>query len=203
MGVVLGLSAGLSPGPLLTLVISETLQHGVKAGVRVAFVPMITDLPIIALTLLLLARLTYFQEILGMITIAGSLFVLSLGYAGVRTRGLDLQVREPVAQSLTKGILANLLNPHPYLFWLSVGAPTITRAATRDLASPVLFLVGFYVLLVGSKVALALAVGRSRRLIVGKPYLYTMRLLGLLLMALALLLLHEGLILLGVVGESG
>lgn len=51
-GAALGLSAGFSPGPLLTLVLTETLHHGVKAGIRVALAPMITDAPIIVLTLL-------------------------------------------------------------------------------------------------------------------------------------------------------
>ena len=41
IGAALGLSAGLAPGPLLTLVISETLQHGVKSGVKVALAPVI------------------------------------------------------------------------------------------------------------------------------------------------------------------
>lgn len=50
IGAALGLSAGLAPGPLLTLVISETLQHGVKSGVKVALAPVITDLPITLLT---------------------------------------------------------------------------------------------------------------------------------------------------------
>jgi len=50
IGTLLGLSAGLAPGPLLTLVISETLQHDIKSGVKVALAPFITDLPIIILT---------------------------------------------------------------------------------------------------------------------------------------------------------
>ena len=56
-GVVFGASAGLSPGPLLTLVIRETLRHGTKEGLKVAAAPLLTDAPIIALSLLVLARL--------------------------------------------------------------------------------------------------------------------------------------------------
>jgi threonine/homoserine/homoserine lactone efflux protein len=37
--VVFGLSAGLSPGPLLTLVIAETLKRGIAAGIRIAVAP--------------------------------------------------------------------------------------------------------------------------------------------------------------------
>jgi len=54
IGLILGLSAGFAPGPLLTLVISETLQHDLKAGVKVALAPIITDLPIIIFTLFIL-----------------------------------------------------------------------------------------------------------------------------------------------------
>jgi len=49
-GTLLGLSAGIAPGPLLTLVISETLQKDIKAGIRVALAPMFTDVPIIVIS---------------------------------------------------------------------------------------------------------------------------------------------------------
>jgi len=35
-GIVLGLAAGMSPSPLLTLVVSETLKRGRGDGIRVA-----------------------------------------------------------------------------------------------------------------------------------------------------------------------
>jgi len=35
-GFLLGLSGGLAPGPLLTLVASETLRHGVRVGIGAA-----------------------------------------------------------------------------------------------------------------------------------------------------------------------
>jgi threonine/homoserine/homoserine lactone efflux protein len=71
MGAVLGLSSGFAPGPLLTLVISETLRHDMKAGVKVALAPMITDLPIIILTLFIFSKLSNFHDILGIISLSG------------------------------------------------------------------------------------------------------------------------------------
>ena len=78
MGSILGLSAGFAPGPLLTLVISETLQHDIKAGVKVALAPMITDLPIIMLTLFILVKLSGFHKVLGIISCMGGLFGISI-----------------------------------------------------------------------------------------------------------------------------
>jgi len=46
-GLMLGLTAGVAPGPLLTLVVSQTLRYGVREGIKIAIAPIFTDLPII------------------------------------------------------------------------------------------------------------------------------------------------------------
>lgn len=197
LGALLGLSAGFSPGPLLTLVISETLRHDVGAGVRVALAPVVTDLPIILLTLLVLSGLQGLHGILGAVSIAGSLFVLSMGWEALRTTGFDLELQGGERRSLRKGVLTNLLSPHPYVFWLGVGAPTMTRALGVHPLAPAAFIAGFYACLVGAKIALAVLVGRSRALFRGRAYVWTMRLLGAALVVLAFLLLRDGLQLMG------
>lgn len=197
LGALLGLSAGLAPGPLLTLVISETLRHDVRAGIRVALAPMVTDLPIILLTLFVLSRLAGFHGMLGAISIAGGFFILSMGYESLRTTGFDMKLQDAPRKSLRKGILTNMLSPHPYLFWLGVGAPTMAKALDEHLFAPAAFIAGFYFCLVGSKIALALLVGRSKALFRGRAYVWTMRLLGVALMVLALMLFRDGLQLTG------
>jgi threonine/homoserine/homoserine lactone efflux protein len=87
-GIILGLSAGFAPGPLLTLVISETLQHDVKAGIKVALAPILTDLPIIICTLFILVKLADFHHILGIISIIGACFILYLGIKNIKAAGL-------------------------------------------------------------------------------------------------------------------
>jgi threonine/homoserine/homoserine lactone efflux protein len=197
IGILLGLSAGLAPGPLLTLVITETLQHGIKSGVKVALAPIITDLPIIVTTFFILARLSHFHNILGVISLAGGFFILYMGYDSIRSKGVEFNIQKAEPKSFTKGILANALNPHPYLFWFSVGAPTMTRAMNVNRIAPLVFLGGFYAFLVGSKILLALLVGKSKSFLSGHVYLYTLRFLGFALCLLALVLFRDGLKLLG------
>ncbi len=60
-----------------------------------------------------------------------------------------------------KGILTNLLSPHPWLFWLTVGAAILAQAIAKSWTVAAAFLTGFYALLVGSKVVIALLAGRS------------------------------------------
>ncbi len=149
--MILGLSAGFAPGPLLTLVISETLRHNIKSGIKVALAPIITDLPIIVISLFVLSNLTYFNGVLGVISLAGGLFVCFMGYESISTKGVDYDYSEANPKSVTKGVLANALSPHPYLFWFSVGAPTVTKAMSVNIYSPLAFISSFYVFLVGLK----------------------------------------------------
>lgn len=191
-GITLGLYAGFSPGPLLVLVISQTLKHGYKEGVKVAFAPIITDVPIVLVTVLFLSLIAAYTSILGIISIIGGVYLLYMAYESFKTRGLteNVEVEEP--KSFRKGATVNFLNPSPYLFWITIGGPIIINAYTESFLSPILFLVGFYALLVGSKIAISYATGKSRDFITGKTYIYIMRVLGVILVIFALYFFNQG-----------
>ena len=199
IGTILGLSAGFAPGPLLALVISETLQHDIKSGVKVALAPTLTDLPIIIVTLFILSKLSNFHNILGIISLIGGLVILFMGYKSIRTKGVELNLKETKPKSLTKGILVNALSPHPYLFWLTVGAPTVTKAMSQSIIAALAFICSFMALLVGSKIVLAILVGKSKSFLAGNVYIYIMRFLGMALCVFAFVLFRDGLKLLGVI----
>jgi threonine/homoserine/homoserine lactone efflux protein len=193
IGTILGLSAGLAPGPLLTLVVSETMAHDIRAGIKVALAPLITDLPIILLTVFALSRLSGFNSILGIISLLGGVLVLVMGIEGLKAKGVQLDTKKVEPKSLAKGILVNIFSPHPYLFWLSVGAPTMTRAMDVSIFAAAAFVISFYFLLIGSKITLAILVGKSKKALTGRPYIYTMKFLGFTLCLLAIFLFRDGL----------
>ncbi|NOQ66273.1 MAG: LysE family transporter [Desulfobacterales bacterium] len=197
-GTILGLSAGFAPGPLLALVISETMEHGVRAGIKVALAPILTDLPIIIVTIFILAKLSDFQPVLGIISIIGALFILYLGINNLRTKGIELDLDKSAPRSFQKGIIVNALSPHPYLFWFSVGGPITIKAMDQNLLAAISFIGSFYVLLLGTKIVLAILVGKSRTFLMGNRYIFTMRLLGFILILLAGILFRDGLHLLDI-----
>ena len=163
LGITLGFGAGISPGPLLTLVVTTTLERGFGAGLRVALAPMITDAPIVVLVLLTLNMLPVWA--LMALSVAGGIFVIYLGVDTLRrapTATLSAQADAPGQQDLWRGALVNLLSPHPWLFWIGVGGPLLLTAWTRSPWHGLAFLLGFYGLLIGSKIALSWAVGRGR-----------------------------------------
>lgn len=186
-GILLGLAAGLSPGPLLALVLSQTLRHGPREGCKVAFTPLLTDAPLILVAVFFAARLAEMRFLLGIVSLAGGLFVLYLAWESLRPGNHpDTATAVNLPRSWSKGLLTNLLSPHPWLFWLTVGAATLATALAQHWIAAVLFLFGFYLLLVGSKVLIAVLAGRSRRLLTGPGYRLVLRLLALLLGIFAL-----------------
>lgn len=84
-GTVFGLSGGFSPGPLLVLVISETMRHGVRAGIMVAITPLLTDLPVMVVAVVLLNQLSHFEMLLGGISLAGAIFLMRIGWLSLKT----------------------------------------------------------------------------------------------------------------------
>jgi len=201
MGAVFGLTAGISPGPLLTLVISETLRHNKTEGVKIALAPLITDIPIVLLSIFFLSKMSSSEIILGIISILGGIFIAYLGYDSIKSRGMDIDIQKLKPRSIRKGIIVNVLSPHPYIFWLMVGAPIIIKAYRNSPVTAFAFILAFYVLLVGSKISIALVVDRSKSFLKNKLFIWTLRILGLVLILFAILLIKEGMNYLGLLGD--
>ena len=199
-GVVFGLVAGLMPGPLLALVIQQTLRHGPGEGSKVAAVPLLTDLPIVAAALFALNRLAHADGVLGAISLLGAAFLGYLAYESVTTDLVAHGGQATAPRSLQKGAVANLLNPHPYLFWLTVGAPVLRHAWATSPVNAAGFLVAMYGCLVGSKVLVARLVGRGRTVLTNRWYVLLVRALGVTLLVFAVRFLRDGLRYLGVGG---
>jgi threonine/homoserine/homoserine lactone efflux protein len=201
LGISYGFVLGVSPGPLLGLVLTQSLQHGWRAGSLVALAPLLTDLPIIVVSVLVIKRLP--PQALDWLAVMGGVFVLYLAIETVRGA---LRLKDSAAASdadatsgtatwrvLGRAVMTNALSPHPYLFWAVAGAQLIVRSSdAAGLAGAAAFLVGFYGLLVGMKLLLAQIAGHSRGRLGGRAYRGVLISSGLLLGALGALLLGEG-----------
>jgi threonine/homoserine/homoserine lactone efflux protein len=196
-GIIFGLTAGLSPGPLLTLVVSETLSHGKKSGMMIALSPLLTDIPIILVSIILFINISGIHVVTGIISLLGAFFIGYLAYGNLASPRMEFGSRGNPSQSLRKGILTNILSPHPYIFWCTVGAPLVMKAYETNVVAAIYFVSGFYFCLIGSKVAVAVVVDRTRVFLNSTIYVYSIRILGLFLLIFAFLFLKNGLIALG------
>jgi threonine/homoserine/homoserine lactone efflux protein len=159
----------------------------------VAAAPLLTDLPIVAAALFAVNRVADADPVLGAMSLAGAAFLAYLAYESVTTDVVAPDGPVPTARSLHKGVTANLLNPHPYLFWLTIGAPILWQAWATRPVNAAGFLGAMYLCLVGSKMLLAVMVGRGRSVLTSRAYRLLVRALGCALLVFAVLFLRDGL----------
>jgi len=191
-GGALGLAAGFAPGPLLTMVISQTISHGFREGVKTAFSPIITDLPIVLVSTLLVSGFYGLKSVLGLVSITGGLLLVYLAYENITVSQLGVSGVIGKPRSLFKGALINALSPHPYLFWITVGSPLLLAAYAQSAMDAGAFVVGFYSCLIGAKIILAYMVLRFHRFLSGGAYRWLMRALGIALLIFAVFQFRDG-----------
>ena len=78
-GLTLAVIEGIKPGPLLTMVVRETLSGDLRAGIWTAAAPIFTDGPLIVVSYLFASILVDKPSILVLISILGALFMFKMG----------------------------------------------------------------------------------------------------------------------------
>ena len=188
IGIGLGLGAGLAPGPLLALVITTSLTRGFRAGLRVALSPLVTDSIMIAVSVLLVRELP--ARAAGVLGVVGGLYVVWLGVEALRGAPVALEATDG-PDPLRRGLLVNLLSPHPWLFWLTVGGSVVVSAWAEAPAYAVVFVVAFFAVMIGTKAVVAAVVATSRRALTEQGLHRAHRSAGALLLIAGLLLIAE------------
>jgi threonine/homoserine/homoserine lactone efflux protein len=151
------------------------------------------------LSVFILKKLSGFNFVLGTISILGAFFIAYLAYESFTIKRIELNLQNNKIQSLGKGIITNISSPHPYLFWMTVGAPAILKAFRINPMSGLLFILGFYLFLVGSKIIAALIVDKSKSFLQSNTYIYIIRTSGFVLLVFSILFIREGLKLFGII----
>lgn len=200
-GLALGGASGFTPGPLCTLVISQTLKHGAREGVKISCSPLITDAPVILLALFALSRLAHLDLVLSVLSLAGALFIFSMAYENLTYKAKELEVQESEPHSLKKGIMASALSPYPYLFWMGVGSPFLVGAFTQGPAQVLTFILSFYVAVFLAKMCIITATVKAKPFLSGQGYVYCIRSLGVIIGTFGLKILWTGIT--GITGLSG
>ncbi len=166
--LALGVASGMAPGPLHSLILSTALRRGPRPAVRLAFAPLISDAAPVLLSVGVARAIP--DGFARGLAIIGGLLVVGLGLTSTRlapAEGFE-EVTVSPARDYLKGAFVNLLNPHPWIFWLGAGAPLLKVAFDRGVGPGAAWLGVFYCGLVGIKLVLAVVVGRGRDVLRGR-----------------------------------
>ena len=180
IGLSLGATAGISPGPLLVLVVAQTLRRGWRGGMATAVAPVLSDAVVVVLVVLALERLPYWT--LSVIGLLGGVYLaVSAGLQWHRNAAVEQVASDIVpprtdgGRTLLQGALVNLLSPHPWITWATVLGPLFLREWKSAPLGALSLVAAFYLALIGAKAVVALLLARFRDRFTPRAYTITMR----------------------------
>jgi len=192
-GVLLGTVEGFKPGPLQTLVITETLKRDWKAGFKVTLAPLVTDGPIILFCALIVSSLSNNDQIFATISFAGALFLTYMAYETFMINEVKINEVDSRNSPLYKGVITNLLNPNPYIYWTLIGSPFLVQAFEKGTFLPLVFILPFFIAFILCKTFTAILVDRSRTFLSSRTYFAVLKSLALILLVFAFIFIQTGL----------
>jgi threonine/homoserine/homoserine lactone efflux protein len=163
LGSLLGLFSAIVPGPFTALIATTAFQQGLRTGILVAVVPVLTETTVMALTAALVYRLP--EQALQVMGVVGGGLVLFLAWRAFReARSPAKEADEPGSgMRVAQGVVLALLSPAPWVFWLLVGSPMFLAAWHQGWESAAVFLASFLAVFVGIYVGIAFAAAHGRK----------------------------------------
>lgn len=186
--LVFGLSAGFNPGPLGVLIIQQTLENGLRHGLKASLAPIITDGPIIIFTLVFLSQFKNISAFIGVISLLGGLYLLKISAKTFTARAMNVSSGVSKPNALAIAVRINFLSPAPYLFWFTVGGTYILLGTQSE---AITFVIVAVTTLVLTKMLTAWIASNFRGFLEGSAYLWMMKFLAVSLAIFGLLFLGK------------
>lgn len=146
-GIVFGLYAAFLPGPMQAFLLSQIIRSGWRRTLPLALIPLGSDGPVMISLFFLLSQLpVWFTHVLRII---GGFFILYLAWDAYRSSKNSKEItiptdQSPVRATFLKGVTMNLLNPNVYIFWATIGVPTILTGWQISPLHGLAFVLGMY-----------------------------------------------------------
>lgn len=191
-GALLGLTAGISPGPVSTLTISKSITSGYKEGLKFIFLILFIDILIATFILKTLVHFTDLKLFVAIISICGGLF---LGYMGLNI------ILKPFSQaefnnsekvSIRETVAIAFLNPNVYIFWTSIAFPIIAK---YELSANLIlngFMQGFYFAMLLILIIISIAASSCKSYMAGNKFKLFLKFKAALLILFSLILFRFG-----------
>ncbi|UCE13518.1 MAG: LysE family transporter [Candidatus Heimdallarchaeota archaeon] len=211
--LILGITLGLTPGPIIFLLISETLNKGSRGGLSVLIGTLLVDTSII-IPVSLIASLI-FQDFQLILRVLGGTFLILIGILTIRNALLganhviktefpsyktedkrnDINPKNlrstfsEVKVSFLKGLMFQILNPMAYIFWVTVGISQ-TLVITNEYGSLFFFLfpLTFWIAIVSVELFWVLLAVKAQSVLSSRWYSIIQVCCGLILIYLGLMI---------------
>lgn len=193
LGIGLGLVAGLIPGAFSAVVATTTLERGLRDGLRVALVPLATEIPILLVAALVINQLS--EDILRWVGVGGGILFFYMAWRIIRDASegdpMDTGGLDPIRGHLLRVFMVGVLSPTPWVFWFIVGGPLAVNRWHVGPEHAVVFVLAFIVCFIGAMLLLAWGVSAGRKQLNVRWYRRVLRGAGWLLVIVGVVLIWQ------------
>jgi len=195
-----GFSGALMPGPLLTVVISESARRGFWEGPALVLGHAVAEALIVAALAAGLSRLLKRNLVAGLIGLLGGAFLLWMGFdiAGSAWWGTVSLEQATGAEAglqlgpIITGIVVSISNPYWVLWWATVGASYVALSLARGPLGLGSFYFGHILSDLSWYSLVALLIARGKALLSQPVYRLILLVCGLFLIALSIYFVYSG-----------
>ena len=197
---LIGFTGAMMPGPVTTLIVTETARRGFIAGPLITIGHALLELAMVVALVFGLGDLLKQNAVAGTIGLLGGLFLLWMGFDIVRSAWqgkVSFDTTRDVSASssgnpIIAGILASVANPYWILWWATVGAAYLITFRAFGIAGIVAFYIGHTLADWVWNNIVAFVVATGRRVMTDRVYRGILIMCGAFLIALSFYFLGTG-----------
>jgi threonine/homoserine/homoserine lactone efflux protein len=170
LGILLGVGAALSVGPIFVVIVQQAATSGFAASFRVILGSATADLVLLLPALAFAWIIRSLDRAALWVGAVGAVFLLYLAWQAARDAVTlwreNRQLLTDGRWAFWKGVVGNLANPLTWTFWLATGTPAMLAAQEAGgAAGVVLFTATWFLVASGLEAVIAFAVARSGRMV--------------------------------------
>jgi threonine/homoserine/homoserine lactone efflux protein len=182
LGLVIGLTGALAPGPTLVATINASIAGDWKIGPKVTAGHMIAESVIFLLIVLGLASLAlpYTAAIAAIGGIALIVFG-ALTLTGCRGASLSGPVTGTVSNPYIAGLVTSAANPYFWIWWLTIGSAMVIAGLSGGILLAAVFMVGHWCADLGWYTLVSTGISQGRSFLSDTSYRRIMAVCGVFL----------------------
>jgi len=187
LGLVIGFTGALAPGPTLVATINASLAGNWTAGLKVSLGHIIIETAIFFLVILGLASVA--SPYTTFIAIVGGIALIIFGamtLAGSRNATLSTGNTSGGSGPYMAGLVTSAANPYFWIWWLSVGSALLLQSLAGGLILAVAFMIGHWGADTAWYTFVSTSVAKGRTLLSDRTYHIIMAACGVFLILFGL-----------------
>jgi threonine/homoserine/homoserine lactone efflux protein len=187
LGLLIGFTGALAPGPTLVATINASLGGDWKAGLKVSLGHIIIETAIFFLIIFGFAAVA--KPYTAAIAVIGGIALIVFGIltiSGSRSTSLSTAPAQAVENPFMAGLVTSAANPYFWIWWLSVGSALLISSLAGGLLFAVVFMIGHWGADVSWYVFVSTGVSKGKTILSDRMYHQIMAVCGVFLVIFGL-----------------